>query len=97
MSATNFSRSCRIKKYARQQARAIVDTRGEALNYALAQHPFLMAGLVAAFARAQTPAEALRLGVCCGSGTAAQPGTELFDPQALDGLMAQVNVESLDI
>ena len=160
-----------VERLHRQQARAIVDTRGEALNHALAQHPFLikpnryelalhvghelpsleavaeaarriqqasvtyvcvslggegailvgpenayraaspqiavrstvgagdslLAGLVAAFARAQTPAEALRLGVCCGSGTAAQPGTELFDPQALDGLMAQVNVESLDI
>lgn len=57
----------------------------------------LVAGLVAAFARGQTTAEALRLGVCCGAGTAAQPGTELFDPQALGGLLAQVDVESLDI
>lgn len=151
-------------------AQAVVDTRGAALNHALAQHPFLIkpnryelelhvghdlptleavveaarriqqagvtyvcvslgsdgavlvgpenayqaaspkidlrstvgagdslvAGLVAAFARGQTPAEALRLGVCCGAGTAAQPGTELFDPATLDGLMAQVDVKSLD-
>ena len=35
----------------------------------------LVGGLVAAFARGQDQADALRLGVCCGSGTAQKPGT----------------------
>jgi len=57
----------------------------------------LVGGLVAAFARGKTPAEALRLGVSCGSGTAAQPGTRLFDPVILPALMNQVVITELSI
>ena len=56
----------------------------------------LLGGLVAAFAQAQDPADALRLGVSCGSGTAEQPGTRLFDRHGLNDLMNQVEIRSLD-
>ena len=53
----------------------------------------MLAGLVAALARGDSPADALRLGLACGSGTAAQPGTELFDAAALPALLADAVVE----
>jgi 6-phosphofructokinase 2 len=56
----------------------------------------LLAGLVAAFAQDQDPADALRLGICCGSGTAEQPGTGLFDRHGLNYLMNRVELRSLD-
>lgn len=43
----------------------------------------MVAALTAGFAMGRTPAEILKLAVSCGSGTAAMPGTELFDPQRL--------------
>ncbi len=55
----------------------------------------LVGGLVAGFARGLPLEETLRLAVSCGSGTASRPGTELFAPQALEGLMAQVRVRKL--
>ncbi|WP_414041874.1 1-phosphofructokinase family hexose kinase [Acidithiobacillus sp. M4-SHS-6] len=57
----------------------------------------MVAGLVAALARGQSPAEALRLGVACGSGTAAQPGTQIFSHSLVVDLLQQVNVKTLDI
>lgn len=57
----------------------------------------LLGGLVAAFAQDQDPADALRLGVCCGSGTAEQPGTGLFDRQGLNDLMERVQISPLDV
>jgi 6-phosphofructokinase 2 len=54
----------------------------------------MLAGLVAAFARGATPAQALRLGLACGSGTAAQPGTELFDASRLDALARQARIDT---
>jgi len=56
----------------------------------------LVGGLVAAFAQGAAPEEALRLGVACGSGTASQPGTALFDPAALEDLKRRVRVERLE-
>ncbi len=55
----------------------------------------LVGGLVAGLARRLPLEEVLRLAVSCGSGTAAQPGTALFAPEALEGLMAQVQVRRL--
>jgi 6-phosphofructokinase 2 len=53
----------------------------------------MLAGLVAALARGGDAGDALRLGLACGSGTAAQPGTELFDAAALPALLADAAVE----
>lgn len=55
----------------------------------------MVAGLVAGFATGRNPADALRLGIACGSGTASQPGTELFDPADLPGLQDKVQVRPL--
>ena len=52
----------------------------------------MLAGIVAALARGESPAEALRLGLACGSGTAAQPGTQLFDYQQVQSLLREVEV-----
>ena len=55
----------------------------------------LVAGLVAAFARGEDAAEALRLGVCCGSGTVTKPGTGLFTYQDVCDLKKQVAIQVL--
>lgn len=55
----------------------------------------MLAGLIAALARGEGPAEALRLGLACGSGTAAKPGTELFDYQQIQVLLGQVEVVAI--
>lgn len=52
----------------------------------------MVAGLLSGFARADAPADALRLALACGSGTAAQPGTELFEPAMLPELRARAQV-----
>lgn len=57
----------------------------------------MVAGLVAGLARQQHPAEALRLAVACGSGTAAKPGTEIFSHNDLDALLQNTEVQLLDI
>lgn len=53
----------------------------------------LVAGLVAAFARGQDAASALRLGVCCGTGTVTKPGTELFTREDIHRLADKVTLE----
>ncbi len=57
----------------------------------------MVAGLVSALARQQNPAEALRLAVACGSGTAACPGTAIFSHNTVVDLLQQTNVKLLDI
>jgi 6-phosphofructokinase 2 len=52
----------------------------------------MLAGLIAALARGEGPAEALRLGLACGSGTAAQAGTELFDYHQMQELLGRIEV-----
>lgn len=52
----------------------------------------MVGGLLSGFVRGEAPADALRLALACGSATAAQPGTELFDPHALPELLAQTQV-----
>ena len=57
----------------------------------------MVAGLIAAFSRGESAAEALRLAVACGSGTAAQPGTAIFTAGQLQELLARTEVSALDI
>lgn len=52
----------------------------------------MVAGLVAGFIRKEPLGDILRLAVACSVGTVLQPGTELFDPDELPGLLAQVEV-----
>ncbi len=52
----------------------------------------LLAGLVAALSAGADPAEALRLGLACGTGTSIQPGTQLFDVRSLDDCLGMVSV-----
>ncbi len=54
----------------------------------------MVGALVHAFSRGDTPEDALRLALACGSGTAAQPGTELFDPRALPDLLSRTQVSN---
>ncbi len=57
----------------------------------------LVGGLVAAFAQGKDPADALRLGVCCGSGTAEKPGTGLFTCEDIQRLTDRTEIHSLNI
>ena len=160
-----------VKRLRQHGARAIVDTKGPMLRYALTQHPFLikpnryelemlcgrslptleavaeearhlqrggvthvcvslggegailvgpekayhatapqvqvrstvgagdalLGGLVAAFAQDHDPADALRLGICCGSATAEKPGTGLFTPQDINDSINNVEIRPLDV
>ncbi len=55
----------------------------------------MLAGLLAGLACGAAAAQALRLGLACGSATAAQPGTELFDPAQLPPLLERLRVRQL--
>jgi len=57
----------------------------------------LVAGLVTAARRGDDGREMLRLGVLCGSATAAHPGTELFRREDIERLSDAVNVQVLDL
>lgn len=57
----------------------------------------LVAGLVAAALKSETPEQMLRFGVICGTATASHPGTELFNRDELDAVSMDVNVKHLDI
>lgn len=57
----------------------------------------MVGGLVAAFSRGYREEECLRLGVACGSGTAAEPGTAIFSRNGISHLLRGVEVASLDI
>ena len=57
----------------------------------------LVAGLIAALRNGAAPEDMLRLGVMCGSSTAAHPGTELFTRDELDEGRADLQVSCLDI
>jgi 6-phosphofructokinase 2 len=56
----------------------------------------LLAGLLVARAEGREPAEALRLGVACGTATAETPGTDLCHRDGVDRILPQVEVRSLD-
>lgn len=57
----------------------------------------LLAGLTAALREGASPEDMLRLGVMCGSTTAAHPGTELFSRDELEADLESLQVSSLDI
>ncbi|MGB5474619.1 MAG: hexose kinase [Gammaproteobacteria bacterium] len=57
----------------------------------------LLAGLVSAAAHGADAQAMLRLGVVCGTATAAHPGTELFSIEEIEPLSARVQVTVLDI
>ncbi len=57
----------------------------------------LVAGLVAALRSGASTEDMLRLGVMCGSATAAHPGTELFTRDELDADHMELKVTRLDI
>ncbi len=57
----------------------------------------LVAGLIAALRRNETPQEMLRFGVICGSATASHPGTELFSREELEATATDLEVSSLDL
>ena len=57
----------------------------------------LVAGLIAALRKGESPEDMLRLGVMCGSTTAAHPGTELFTRGELDADLMNLQVSCLDI
>lgn len=57
----------------------------------------LVAGLIAAANRGETPEQMLRLGVVCGSATASHPGTELFRRDEIEALCADIEVTQLDV
>ncbi len=57
----------------------------------------LLAGLVAGLSGGAGPAEALRLGLACGTGTSVQPGTQLFDPETLDQYLSMAKVRQYQV
>lgn len=57
----------------------------------------LVAGLIAALRNGGSPEDMLRLGVMCGSSSAAHPGTELFTRDELDEGLTDLQVSRLDI
>jgi len=57
----------------------------------------LVGGLVAAFAQGRNAKEALRLAVCCGSGTSGKPGTQLFTREDVLQLEEQIEIRLLDL
>ncbi len=57
----------------------------------------LVAGFAYAFACEQPVSEALKFAVACGAGTAAKPGTQLFEVAEIDKLTKQLKVTALDI
>lgn len=56
----------------------------------------MVAGLVAALARGESPGEALRLAVACGSGTASRPGTALFGYQQVQALLGDIDIRRVE-
>lgn len=57
----------------------------------------MLAGLVAALAENRSSAEALSLGIACGSAAVTQSGTMLFKPEDLGALQDDIKVQALDI
>lgn len=57
----------------------------------------MVAGLAYSLSLNTPLKEALKFAVACGTGTARQPGTQLFKPEELAQLASQVTVKTLDI
>ena len=56
----------------------------------------MVAGMVTAAIRGGSPREMLELGVICGSATASTPGTALFNREAVEESVYEMEVNSLD-
>jgi len=57
----------------------------------------MVGGLVAGFSQGRDAMETLRLAICCGSGTAGKPGTQLFTREDVAKLEEQVEICALDL
>jgi 6-phosphofructokinase 2 len=57
----------------------------------------VVAGMVCAAARGESPEAMLRLGVVCGSVTASHAGTELFTRDEVEGAAFDLEIRNLDI
>jgi len=57
----------------------------------------MVAGLAHAFSQNHPARQALKLAVACGAATAIQPGTQIFNAEALEMLSTQIDVQTLDI
>jgi fructose-1-phosphate kinase PfkB-like protein len=55
----------------------------------------MVAGLVAGLATHQDAAQALRLGLVMGAGTAAKPGTGLATREDLDALLPMTEIKEM--
>ncbi len=66
------------------------------VDSALGAGDALLAGVLAARADGASPADALALGVACGTATAMTPGTDLCRREDVDALRPQVRVTRLD-
>lgn len=56
----------------------------------------LLAGVLVALADGRDPADALRLGVACGTATATTPGTDLCHRDEVEALQPRVQIRALD-
>lgn len=65
------------------------------VDSALGAGDSLLAGVLVARARGASPAEALQLGVACGTATAMTPGTELCHRVDVEALLDRVVVETI--
>jgi 6-phosphofructokinase 2 len=57
----------------------------------------VVAGLAYGFANQQNPEDILKLAIACGSGTAQQPGTQLFKLKEIEILKQQIIIKTLNI
>lgn len=55
----------------------------------------LLAGVLVALSQGRSYAEALQLGVACGTATASTPGTEVATQAMVDALLPRINIETL--
>ena len=56
-----------------------------------------LAGLCAKLAEQESPGEALRFGVACGTATAMNPGTSLCQLEGVNALLRLVRLEPLSV
>lgn len=66
-----------------------------AVNSTVGAGDSMVAGLVTALAGGSPPTDALRLGLACGSASAAQPGTELLDYAHMQQLLSNITIRPI--
>ncbi|OBS10527.1 1-phosphofructokinase family hexose kinase [Acidihalobacter prosperus] len=77
------------------QATYLADTPTVEVASTVGAGDSMIAGLLTALSRGEGPAEALRLGIACGSGTASRPGTALFGYQQIQSLLGAIDVRRI--